>query len=122
MREVGIDITHEIVVKDGYLYPITDLKRIVENLKTYKNIEEIKMVTIGTKVYLKLYGIRTMCGYKVEDAGFYDVLNDEYYHPIRLEKMEIIEIKKIKGYAKKKVRINKKCLTNKFFACILNEY
>ena len=104
MKEIDICITHEMVVKDSELYLLTDLKRIVDKLKSYIKIEEIKVETINNKPYLSLYGIRKIYGYKVEDGGFYDFFDNRYYHPIQLENKEIIELKKIEGYVKKKVR------------------
>ena len=45
-----------------------------------------------------------MYGYKVEDGGFFDVINDIYHNPYMLGHTKIIEMAKIDGYIKKKVR------------------
>ena len=104
MEERELLITHQMVIKDSQMILITDLKRIVENLKRYENIEKIELDTINGRKYINLVGQRTMYGYKVEDGGFYDVINDIYYNPYMLENTEIIKMSKMDGYIKKKVR------------------
>lgn len=104
MEERELFITHKMVIKDTQMFLVTDLKRIVENLKRYENIEKIELDTINGHKYIVLTGRRTMYGYKVEDGGFFDVINDIYHNPYMLEHTKIIEMAKIDGYIKKKVR------------------
>ena len=108
MKERNLLITHEMILKDTHLYLITDLKGIVENLKRYKNIERVETLKIGSTIYLKLRGTRTMYGYKVEDGGFYDIINDLYYNPYQMESAEIINISRIDDCVIKKKESNAK--------------
>jgi len=104
MREQEIFLTHEIVVKDAELYSISNPKRLVDKLKTYSNIENIDIIKIGGKVYLELYGTRSMYGYKIEDDGFYDLFDQRYYSKSEFERMQVLELKKINTQTTRKVR------------------
>lgn len=104
MKEQVLFLTHELIVKDCQLYGINHPKRLINQLQTYDSIENISLTKISGNLYLELYGVRKMYGYKIEDDGFYDLLNNRYYSKYEFERMQIIKLQKVNAQTTRKLR------------------
>lgn len=75
-----IDITHSMKITniDYYTYNIFTKNKIIAQYESISNIE--KRIWTDGRVMLQIKGTKIVYGYKIEDRGFYDVINDKFYH------------------------------------------
>lgn len=103
--EKEITITHSMTFKDLHYYDYNN--KSLKFLKNYDDIEQQSIVKWKDGLKLRIYGTRTIYGYRIENNGFYDVINDDYMSEERIKSdIKLLEIKELKGcsYTKKLAR------------------
>ena len=72
--------THELIIKTRKIYGMEVLEQRNVINREFERIDAVKVIHISKDIkFLQVDGIMHLYGFKVEDGGFYDAMNNNYY-------------------------------------------